>query len=67
MQARILTAALALLFVVVAAAALAVRAFLRATQGARGLGARIERLFHLPDRARPLAEDHYYHQYWRIH
>lgn len=67
MQTRILTAALALLFVVVAAAALAVRAFLRATKGAIGLSARIERLFHFPDRARPLPRDHYYHQYWRAH
>jgi hypothetical protein len=39
--------------------------FLRATSGTRGLRQRIERLFRLPERGRPLGKHHYYHPYWR--
>ena len=67
MRTRMLIAALALALVLVAAAAVALRAFRRATAGASGLSARIERLFHVPDRARPIPSDHYYQAYWRAH
>ncbi len=38
--------------------------FLRATRGAKGLKARIERLFLLPVRERPLPKSHYFKAYW---
>ena len=57
-------AGLALLIVVVAAA-IAARVLLRATAGARGLRARIARLFLLPVRERPLPRGHYFKAYWR--
>ena len=39
--------------------------FLRATRGARGLKARVDRLFLLPVRVRPLPKGHYFKPYWR--
>jgi hypothetical protein len=53
------------LLLVVAASAIAVRAFVRATSGAQGLKARIARLFLLPVRERRLPPGHYFKAYWR--
>jgi len=39
--------------------------FLRATRGAKGLKARVDRLFLLPVRVRPLPKGHYFKPYWR--
>jgi len=53
------------LLLMVAASAVAIHAFLRATAGARGLKARIARLFLPPVKERPLPEGHYFKAYWR--
>jgi hypothetical protein len=64
MPMTILIAAFALLSLL-AVAALAVRTFLRVTEGTNGLRARIERLFRLPERTRDRTRHHYYQPYWR--
>jgi len=39
--------------------------FLRATRGTKGLRSRVDRLFLLPVRVRPLPKGHYFKPYWR--
>jgi hypothetical protein len=45
--------------------AIAAHAFLHATVGAKGLKARIQRLFLPPVRVHPLPRSHYFKAYWR--
>jgi hypothetical protein len=45
--------------------AIAGQAFLRATAGAKGLKARIQRAFLSPVRVHPLPRNHYFKAYWR--
>ncbi len=49
----------------VGALVVSVWVFLRVTAGAQGLKARVQRLFLLPVRVRPLPRGHYFKAYWR--
>jgi hypothetical protein len=51
--------------IVLGALGAALLLFLRATRGAKGLKTRVDRLFLLPVRVRPLPKGHYFKPYWR--
>ena len=60
----IVSGLLAVALVTAAASVLVLRALLRATAGASSLRERIDLLFRLPRRARPLDRGHYFRAYW---